>query len=88
METTVQLDEQLLAEAKQCAEQAHRSLSEVVAEALQEKLAKSAAPSPNGATSPKTKLPIHPEIQRITGLAPTELDAETVYREHLFKRHR
>jgi hypothetical protein len=48
METTVKLDAELLAEAKHFAKRSHRSLSEVVAEALHEKLS-----GANGKASPK-----------------------------------
>jgi metal-responsive CopG/Arc/MetJ family transcriptional regulator len=88
VETTVKLDDELLAEAKHFAKRSHRSLSEVVAEALHEKLSKS-----NGKTPPKQNVPnfiseLHPDIRRLTGLAPADLDAETVYHEHLARRHK
>ncbi|HEX7578067.1 MAG TPA: DUF6364 family protein [Verrucomicrobiae bacterium] len=88
METAVNLDDELLAEAKNFAKRSHRSLSEVVAEALHEKLSKS-----NGKTSPRQNVPsfnleLHPDIRRLTGLAPVYLDAETVYQEHLTRRHK
>jgi metal-responsive CopG/Arc/MetJ family transcriptional regulator len=87
METTVKLDDELLAEAKHFAKRSHRSLSEVVAEALREKFSK-----PNGKISPKQNvssaaLELHPDIRRLTGLAPADLDAETVYHDHLARRH-
>ncbi|MEI6193479.1 MAG: DUF6364 family protein [Verrucomicrobiota bacterium] len=87
METTVQLDDELLAEVKYFAKQSHRSLSEVVAEALHEKLSKS-----NGNASSKPNVSdlipgLHPDIQRLTGLAPAEFDAAAVYHEHLARRH-
>ena len=44
METTIQLDDYLLAQAKQYAEQGRRSLSQVIAEALREKLASAPIP--------------------------------------------
>jgi metal-responsive CopG/Arc/MetJ family transcriptional regulator len=88
METTVKLDDALLAEAKHFAKRSHRSLSEVVAEALREKLSKS-----NGRTSPKQNVSdlipkLHPDIRRLTGVAPADLDAEMVYHEHLARRHK
>ena len=88
METTVKLDDELLAEAKHFAKRSHRSLSEVVAEALHEKLSRA-----NGQASPKQNvssfnLELHPDIRRLTGLAPAGLDAETVYHEHLARRHK
>jgi metal-responsive CopG/Arc/MetJ family transcriptional regulator len=88
METMIKLEDELLAEAKHFAKRSHRSLSEVVAEALQEKLSKS-----NGETSAKQKVSnlipgLHPDIHRLTGLAPTDLNAETVYHEHLARRHK
>lgn len=88
METTVKLDAELLAEAKHFAKRSHRSLSEVVAEALHEKLS-----GANGKASPKQNvssinLELHPDIRRLTGLAPADLDAETVYHEHLARRHK
>jgi metal-responsive CopG/Arc/MetJ family transcriptional regulator len=88
METTVKLDNELLAEAKHFAKRSHRSLSEVVAEALHEKFSKS-----NGKTSPKQNVSnlipgLHPDIRRLTGLAPADLDAKTVYHEHLARRHK
>jgi metal-responsive CopG/Arc/MetJ family transcriptional regulator len=88
METAVNLDDELLAEAKIFAKRSHRSLSEVVAEALHEKLSKS-----NGKTSTRQSvssfnLELHPDIRRLTGLVPAHLDAETVYHEHLTRRHK
>jgi len=88
METTVKLNDELLAEAKHFAKRSHRSLSEVVAEALHEKFSKS-----NGKISPKQNvssaaLELHPDIRRLTGLAPANLDAEMVYHEHLARRHK
>lgn len=88
VETTVKLDDELLAEAKHFAKRSHRSLSEVVAEALHEKLSKS-----NGKTPPKQNVSnfiseLHPDIRRLTGLAPADLDAGTVYHEHLARRHK
>jgi metal-responsive CopG/Arc/MetJ family transcriptional regulator len=87
METIVQLDDQLLAEVKNFAQRSHRSFSEVVAEALHEKLSKA-----NGKASPEPTvsdlLPgLHPDIQRLTGLASADLDATMVYQEHLARRH-
>ena len=87
METTIQLDEQLLAQANQYAEQARRSLSQLVAEALREKLQQAPPPPANGTVSPDTLRSLHPDIQRITGLAPADLDAEAVYRQHLAQHH-
>ena len=88
METAVNLDDELLAEAKHFAKRSHRSLSEVVAEALHEKLSKA-----NGKTSTRQSvssfnLELHPDIRRLTGLVPAHLDAETVYHEHLARRHK
>jgi len=88
METTVKLDDELLAEAKHFAKRSHRSLSEVVAEALSKKLSKA-----NGKNSPKQNVSgfiseLHPDIRRLTGLAPADLDAKTVYHEHLARRHK
>jgi hypothetical protein len=31
---------------------------------------------------------IHPEVERISGLVPTEVDAEALYHEHLLDKHR
>ena len=67
METTVKLDDELLAEAKHFAKRSHRSLSEVVAEALSEKLSKA-----NGKTPPKQNVAsfvseLHPDFRRLTG---------------------
>jgi hypothetical protein len=88
METTVHLDEKLLAAAKQYAGQVRRSLSQVIAEALQEKLFTGNSPAPSGTPSPvATDVAIHGDVQRITGLAPENLDARSVYREHVLKRH-
>lgn len=32
--------------------------------------------------------PIHPEIERMSGLIPSEIDPEAEYREHLLRKHR
>ena len=86
METTINLEDELLAEAKHFAKRSHRSLSEVVAEALHEKLSKS-----NGKASSKQNASdiirgLHPDIRRLTGLAPADLDAETVCHDHRARR--
>ncbi|MGI9175433.1 MAG: DUF6364 family protein [Rhodothermales bacterium] len=31
---------------------------------------------------------IHPEVQRISGMVPEEVDARAVYRAHLLRKHR
>ncbi len=31
---------------------------------------------------------IHPEVERISGLVPSDVDAEAEYHEHLLKKHR
>jgi energy-converting hydrogenase A subunit M len=31
---------------------------------------------------------IHPEVERISGLVPSEIDAEVLYHEHLMSKHR
>jgi hypothetical protein len=31
---------------------------------------------------------IHPEVERISGLVPPEVDAEALYHEHLMNKHR
>lgn len=31
---------------------------------------------------------IHPEVERISGLIPSEIDAEALYHEHLMSKHR
>ncbi len=84
----IKLEDELLAEAKHFAKQSHRSLSEVVAEALHEKLSRS-----NGKVASKQNslglIPgLHPDIRRLTGLAPADLGAETIYHEHLVRRHK
>jgi hypothetical protein len=32
--------------------------------------------------------PIHPEVERVSGLVPADVDAEALYREHLMSKHR
>ncbi len=44
MKTTIQLDDQLLAEAKQCAAQTGRTLKAVIEDALRETLARTESP--------------------------------------------
>ena len=88
METTIKLEDELLAEAEHFAERSHRSLSEVVAEALQEKLSKSNGEAMAGHKGSSSIPGLHPDIRRLTGLAPANLDAETVYHEHLTRRHK
>lgn len=31
---------------------------------------------------------VHPDVERISGLVPPEVDAEAVYRNHLLEKHR
>jgi len=87
MEMTVQLDDALLAAAKLYAEQQRRSLSQVVADALREKLSHMAPIRPTPPPTPAETQNIHDEVKRITGLAPANLDARALYREHVSKRH-
>lgn len=88
VETTIKLEDELLAEAKRFASRSHRSLSEVVAGMLREKLSQS-----KGKTSSKQNVSnlipgLHPDVRRLTGLAPAVLDAKAVYHEHLTRRHK
>ena len=32
--------------------------------------------------------PIHPEVERISGLVPSDVDAEALYHEHMMSKHR
>ncbi len=87
METTLQLDDKLLAEANHFAKQSHQSLSEVVAEALYEKISKF-----SGKTSPRQNVSglipgLHPDIRRLTGLAPDDWDAKAIYHKQISTRH-
>jgi metal-responsive CopG/Arc/MetJ family transcriptional regulator len=88
METMIKLEDELLAEAKHFAKQSHRSLSEVVAEALHEKLSRSNGKVASEQNSLGLIPGLHPDIRRLTGLAPAELDAKTVYHEQLARRHK
>ncbi|HMJ90149.1 MAG TPA: DUF6364 family protein, partial [Candidatus Acidoferrum sp.] len=81
METTIDLDDRLFAEAKSYAEQSARSLSQVVEEALREKLKNTSASAPK--PKPSVSAAIHPDVQRITGLASTEENAKATYLSHL-----
>jgi hypothetical protein len=84
----IKLGDELLAEAKHFAKRSHRSLSEVVAEALHEKLSKSNGETPATQKSSSSISGLHPDIRRMTGLAPADLDAKTVYHENLARRHK
>ena len=85
METTIQLDDRLLAEAKSDAVRSKRSLSQVVEEALCEKLRLTlVAREKSMAVSFEN---IHPDIQRISGLAAADVDAKAIYLDHLAERH-
>ena len=33
------------------------------------------------------RIPIHPDVEAITGLVPAEVDAEALYHEHLLQKH-
>lgn len=88
METTIQLDEQLLAQAKQYAEEVQRPLSQVIADALREKLAASVPSVPKVPRGPNVEsLSLHSDIKRITGLVPADIDPEAAYYEHVLTRH-
>ena len=87
VETTVQLDDKLLAEAKHYARQVQRSFSEVVAEALQEKMSRPVAGVSTRSAVPSNMTELHPDIRRVTGLASADLDAAAVYQKHLAGRH-
>jgi hypothetical protein len=41
----------------------------------------------NGSSKKKTVSRLHPDIRRLTGLAPADWDAEAIYHEHLIERH-
>ncbi|HEX7181181.1 MAG TPA: DUF6364 family protein [Thermoanaerobaculia bacterium] len=34
-----------------------------------------------------SETPIHPEVEKISGLVPPDIDAEALYREHLLSKH-
>ena len=34
------------------------------------------------------KTSIHPDVERISGLVPSDIDAEALYREHLLEKHK
>ena len=87
METTLKLDDKLLAEATNYARQAHRSLSEIVAEALQEKLSKRTPKVSTGVEAVPFLPELHPDIRRVAGLASADWDATAIYHEHLAGRH-
>ena len=36
----------------------------------------------------QTESEIHPEVERISGLVPPQVDAEAEYHDHLLKKHR
>lgn len=33
------------------------------------------------------EMPIHPEVEKISGVLPAEIDAEAVYHEHMLRKH-
>jgi hypothetical protein len=88
METTINLEDELLAEAEHFAKRSRRSLSEVVAEALHEKLSKSNDPAPAKPEVSDLIPGLHPDIHHLTGLAPADLNAKLIYQEHLARRHK
>ncbi len=54
MKTTIQLDDQLLSEAKQYAAQTGRTLKAVIEDALRESLARTKVPQPQASVALKT----------------------------------
>lgn len=58
-------------------------------ERLQSRLAALAGNAPKASVRPKKKHlnRLHPDIRRLTGLAPTDWEAEAIYHEHLVGRH-
>lgn len=82
----IEIDAQLFARAKESARRSRQSVSQLIAEALDEKLAATLA-CPLAESDPaEAAFPIHPEVRTITGLVPGELDAKAVYAEHLVRR--
>ncbi|HEV2695772.1 MAG TPA: DUF6364 family protein [Verrucomicrobiae bacterium] len=88
METTIHLEDKLLAEAEHFAQRSRQSLSQVVAEALHEKFSKSNDEAPSRPDVSSLIPGLHPDIQNLTGLAPAGLDAKIIYQEHLARRHK
>ena len=72
---TVRLPKQDLEFAKQYAQEHRITVTELIDRFLQRLQA--------GRMSP-----IHPEIEKISGLVPSDIDAEALYREHLLSKHR
>lgn len=35
-----------------------------------------------------TERPVHPEVEKISGLVPSDADARALYHEHLLEKHR
>lgn len=85
METTIQIDDRVFAEAQEYAAALDRSLSEVVVDALKEKLARSGRPSHPG-LRPKGVPSVHPDVERISGIVPADIDVMSLYREHILGR--
>jgi hypothetical protein len=85
METTLQIDDRVLAQAQEYAAAVDRSLSEVVADALKEKLARWGRP-PQPGVRPPANPSLHPDIQRISGLVRKDIDVKSLYREHILTR--
>jgi predicted RNase H-like HicB family nuclease len=44
-------------------------------------------PAGNGSSKKKILNGLHPDVRRLTGLAPADWDAEAIYHEHLAARH-
>ena len=62
-------------------------LMERVREVIRLRFAIRKAPVGNGSSKKKTVSRLHPDIRRLTGLAPADWDAEAIYHEHLIERH-
>ena len=72
---TVRLPKKDLEFAKKYAQEHHITVTELIDRYLRRLQAK----YPRG---------IHPEVEKISGLVPPEIDAEAMYREDLIKRYR
>ena len=62
-------------------------LMERIREAIELSFEIGKVPARNGHSNKKKLNGVHPDVRRLTGLAPTVWDAEAIYHEHLAARH-
>jgi hypothetical protein len=88
VETRIQIDDELLADAQRYAQRTQQSISQVISEALRAKLTDGRPPSSPAPHELKDTPALHPDVMKITGLVPADFPVEERVFKRRLERHR